>query len=174
MRPSPLQVRRLDLLALNVQVNEAWDVEAPSGWDTDLNGLQIAEKIELGDLVWRDQIPKLTGSLRLTIEVSGTNGKQLPHHVSASAAALIDVADAPTEQDLMDLLMINGCAVIYSSLREQILLATSRTPFGPMNLPTVNFMDLKGNVLAKDHLPADRGPQAEAESPMQAPATPSD
>lgn len=29
------------------------------------------------------------------------------------------------------------------------------TPFGAMNLPTVSFTDLKGTVLAKDHLPGE-------------------
>jgi preprotein translocase subunit SecB len=153
MKASPIQVRRVDLLSLNVEINEEWSFDKPSGWDTDLSGLEMTEKVDLGDLVWSDKPPKLTGTVRLSISVSEGAGKSLPHRIAASAAALIEVMDAATKQDLIDHLLVNGCAVLYSTIREQVLSVTSRTPFGPFNLPTVNFMDLRGNTTAQDLVP---------------------
>jgi hypothetical protein len=42
-----------------------------------------------------------------------------------------------------DLAAVNGAALLWSAIREQVLALTSRMPAGPAMLPTVHFHDLK-------------------------------
>jgi hypothetical protein len=42
-----------------------------------------------------------------------------------------------------DLVTVNGAALLWSAIREQLLTLTSRMPVGPVMLPTVHFHDLK-------------------------------
>lgn len=44
-----------------------------------------------------------------------------------------------------DLAAVNGAAILWSVVREQVLTLTSRMRAGPVMLPTVHFHDLKSN-----------------------------
>jgi len=67
-----------------------------------------------------------------------------PYLLDLEAAGVVTVPPgaeklAPPE----DLAAVNGAALLWSAIREQVLALTSRMPAGPAMLPTVHFHDLK-------------------------------
>ena len=46
------------------------------------------------------------------------------------------------EQDVAQVVAVNGASILYSSAREYLLLLSSRTPWGQINLPTMSFTDV--------------------------------
>ena len=46
------------------------------------------------------------------------------------------------EQDIAQIVAANGASILYSSAREYLLMLTSRTPWGQVNLPTMSFADV--------------------------------
>lgn len=44
-----------------------------------------------------------------------------------------------TEQDVAQIVAVNGASILYSSAREYLLMLTSRTPWGQITLPTMSF-----------------------------------
>ncbi|WP_156901618.1 protein-export chaperone SecB [Azohydromonas australica] len=57
-----------------------------------------------------------------------------------------------------DLATVNGAALLWSSVREQVLSVTARMPAGPVMLPTVHFQDLR-------QAPAENAASADAAVP---------
>ena len=53
-----------------------------------------------------------------------------------------------------DLVTVNGAALLWSAIREQLLTLTSRMPAGPVMLPTVHFHDLKQDTAISLENPA--------------------
>ena len=47
------------------------------------------------------------------------------------------------EKDKERAVSVNGASVLYSSMREYLLLLTSRGPWGPISIPTVDFRRVK-------------------------------
>lgn len=45
-------------------------------------------------------------------------------------------------QEVAQIVAANGASILYSSAREYLLMLTSRTPWGQINLPTMSFADV--------------------------------
>lgn len=82
------------------------------------------------------QVTLEIGSLRAP-DGTGT----LPYDVAFQVVGQFSVLD-PSFPDKEKLLRINGTSILYSAAREMILIMTSRGPWGPYQLPTVNFQTL--------------------------------
>lgn len=72
------------------------------------------------------------------------NQKFCPYQIDVAVDGLIVVSKgseklAPPEE----LAAVNGAAVLWATIREQVLAITGRMPVGPVMLPTVHFQDLR-------------------------------
>ena len=71
----------------------------------------------------------------------------LPYEVTFQVVGQFSVLD-PSYNDKEKLVRINGTSILYSAAREMVLLVTGRGPWGPYQLPTVNFQTLSQQAAA--------------------------
>jgi len=46
------------------------------------------------------------------------------------------------EDQVAQIVAVNGASILYSSAREYLLMITSRAPWGQLSLPTMSFADV--------------------------------
>ena len=97
----------------------------------------VQVKMNVG-LLASDQ-DKTRFQLVLDIESIGTETGILPYRVSLGAVAFIAVDGDLKHPDIERLVQINGASMLYSAIREMVLMVTGRGPWGAFPLPTVNF-----------------------------------
>jgi hypothetical protein len=87
-------------------------------------------------------------SVRLEVPNTPNEGassqKFSPYKLDIEAEALVLVVKGP-DKGLQgeNLAIVNGAALVWSAIREQVSNLTWRMQAGPITLPTVNFLDLK-------------------------------
>lgn len=69
------------------------------------------------------------------------DGKKAPYAITAAIMGGFIYSGDKSEEDALDLVVVNGLSILYSSLREMILTTTSRMINGALYLPGANFMD---------------------------------
>lgn len=87
-------------------------------------------------------------TLRLLIDneadPSNSSQKFSPYKVDIEAGGVVIVAHgADALGDVEDLVAVNGLALIWGAIREQVATLTSRMPAGTALLPSVNFLDMR-------------------------------
>ena len=144
MRPSKLQLQELFYLAIKVvaRPNTSEDTE---GAPFDFNGVNIAEGVELSVLDENKEDPKLF-AVKLRIVIENKEGKVAPYDVDIEAAGIFSVIPSMPLAERDEFVTINGCSVIYSAIRDQLLTLTSRSARGTLVLPTVTFLDYRDKV----------------------------
>ncbi len=144
MQPSKLQLQELFYLAIKVvaRPNTPEDVE---GIPFDFNGVNISEGVELSVLDENKTDPKLF-AVKLRIVIENKEGKLAPYDVDIEAAGIFSVIPAMPLAERDEFVVVNGCSVIYSAIRDQLLTLTSRSARGALVLPTVTFLDYRGKV----------------------------
>ncbi len=82
---------------------------------------------------------------QVTLEVSRIEPPEgtgtLPYEIAFQVVGQFSVLDA-SHKDKEKLLRVNGTSVLYSAAREMILIMTGRGPWGPYQLPTINFQEM--------------------------------
>ena len=70
-----------------------------------------------------------------------------PYQIHCQVVGQFVVEEAFEREDLDRLVAVNGASILYSSLREMVLIVTGRSAWGAVQLPTVNFrrLDIEGN-----------------------------
>lgn len=144
MQPSKLQLQELFYLAIKVAArpNTSEDAE---GAPFDFNGVNIAEGVELSVLDENKEDPKLF-AVKLRIVIENKEGKVAPYDVDVEAAGIFAIIPSMPLAERDEFVLVNGCSVIYSAIRDQLLTLTSRSARGPLVLPTVTFLDYRGKV----------------------------
>jgi hypothetical protein len=94
-------------------------------------------------------------TLRLLIdnEADPSNSAQKfsPYKVDVEAGGVVIVANgADALGDLEDLVTVNGLALVWGAIREQVATLTSRMPAGTALLPSVNFLDMRKGAEGSD------------------------
>jgi preprotein translocase subunit SecB len=77
--------------------------------------------------------------LMLDIEKISVPTGILPYRLSLEAVAFLTVDDNLKHSDIKRLVQVNGASMLYSAVRELVLMVTGRGPWGAFQLPTVNF-----------------------------------
>lgn len=133
------------------------------------------QKIDLDDLRGTPYFV----TLRVQVDNQPTEGNQSqrfsPYLIDIEAGAMVALAiGAGQSEDADDLVAVNGPALIWGGVREQLANLTARMPAGAVLLPSVNFHDLKGrarhNRNQEGHqrdtiTPADKAPVERPRSP---------
>lgn len=149
MQPSPLQLVQLFYTNIAVKsrpLEAEQELESPF----DFNGVIIGEGIDVAVLSEDKENPE-EFALRLRIAITNAEGKQAPYDIDIEATAVFTVAPQFKREDRENFVVVNGCAVLYGAIRDQILTLTSRSTNGPLLLPTVNFLDRRRESTPDQH-----------------------
>ncbi|MCE2745933.1 MAG: hypothetical protein LW710_08500 [Burkholderiales bacterium] len=142
MKPSTLQLERFAFLRISVEPFVY--PERPESGDLaigfDFEGVKFGEKFDVFPLTDQDDRWGLT--LTLSIPNIEGEGKTCPYTIDVSAIGFFHYArkDDP-ELDKRNMVVVNGLAILYATLRELVAQITARSIHGELLLPTVNFLD---------------------------------
>lgn len=144
MLPSKLQVQELFYLAIKVVARPNVPEES-EGAQFDFNGVNIAEGIELSVIDDNKEDPKVF-ALKLRVVIDNKQGKVAPYDIDVEVAGIFVVTPTMPLEERHEFVLINGCAVLYGAIRDQVHTLTTRSARGGLVLPTVNFLDYRGKV----------------------------
>jgi preprotein translocase subunit SecB len=102
---------------------------------------QTTVRLEIGadDLHWQ---------VGLEVRVDGNQTPAPPYSIHIASRAQVRVSDPPTDPaETARIVGITGAGLLYSAVREMVLLLTSRGQFGPFMIPAMNFSALDWDVV---------------------------
>ena len=149
MQPSQLQLSQFVYLGIKITTREPAENEDVS-LPFDFDGVQIGEGVDLSILDENKDDPKQF-ALKFRITLDNEKGKVAPYNLDIEVAGVFSIVSNMPVADREDFVLVNGCAVLYGAIRDQVLTLTSRSARGPLMLPTVNFLDYRRNV--KEQIP---------------------
>lgn len=159
MKTSPIQLLRLFFRTVQVELNEEHaPAQLPNPLESVFNfdGVVIDNAVGV-DLVDAKHEQGSVWSVFMAVKIQNirvdAKEKQrfCPYNVVIEAQGLFLALDGADKiADVEDLISVNGAAILWSAIREQISSITARMPYGVVGLPTVNFHDLKKKP-AKDN-----------------------
>lgn len=145
MQPSVLQLSEYHFTQIHVAIRA--DGTKPEHGTFDFQGVSIQERIQWGEAVAEpanDAAQAFTAyGLKLFIGIDNLEGKKIPYDIAIEVQGLFAIANEFERERHESLLIVNGSAILYSVIREQILTLTARSLYGQVMLPTVNFQDHK-------------------------------
>lgn len=156
MKISPLQLVHLSFRKISVEVDAQHlppepqpDVDEHSLFDGVVLKSQVS-KTRLQDDDTRGTPYFLTFSLVLDNQPdpASTRQKFSPYRLDIEVGAVVILRHGAEKLgDPEDLVAVNGPALIWGAIREQVATLTARMPAGTALLPSVNFHDLKKSAL---------------------------
>lgn len=85
------------------------------------------------------------GVWRVTLDIRDDDvGHEIPrYHFRLRVVGFFRwTAEERPEDQIAQLMAVNGTSMLYSSAREYLLMLTSRAPWGQLSLPTISFADV--------------------------------
>lgn len=193
MMPSPIQLLQLNFKRVHVEIDpERAPAEALNPLTTVFvfDGVSITTEVGLGEIdLAHERGAMYLVTLRLMVDnqpsADEPDRKFSPYRIDMEAAGVVLLPQGAEKLGPpADLVTVNGAALLWSALREQLLTLTARMPAGPVMLPTVHFHDLKqaaqqaaqqaGAVAAPPQLagPAEKAAVKVAKKPARGKAAP--
>jgi len=139
MQPSPIQLKVMQYLRIKVFAREFKADNGESVQDFDFLGVSIGERI--GIAVMGDKENPTMFAVRLHITIDNEEGKVTPYDVDVEVVGSFAVSENIPKDNRENLVLVNGCSILYSAIRDQVMTLSARCHHGPMILPTVNFLD---------------------------------
>jgi preprotein translocase subunit SecB len=102
--------------------------------------------------------------IRLSLESERDGPSGLPYRFQATVAGRFSLREEVPEDQRSRMVYINGSAILYGIARGAVATATALGPYGPVHLPTVNFVDLLERQPARR-----KGARPRRKTPQQAP-----
>lgn len=166
MKISPVQLKQMVFKRVHVDIDEQHTPDGHTPGPSSVllfDGVNIATGFGMTPVTLPDE-PGLHFMLSLRVVVDNQavadepEQQFSPYLLDLEAAGVVTIPPgaeqlAPPE----DLAAVNGAGLLWSAIREQVLVLTARMPIGQAMLPTVNFHDLK-----KQDAPAPSRPAADA------------
>lgn len=160
MKASPLQLLQLFFQKLSIEVDSRHlpdEIPNPLTHPFHFDGVTLRTKVgisEPDDSDGDERVYQLSFGLTVDNEArEGSEQQFSPYLLDVQAVAWVRLhRNAESLAPLRDLALVNGAALIWSAIREQVALTTGRMPYGTVHLPTVHFQDLRSD--AKEPAPA--------------------
>lgn len=149
MKSSPIQVKQILYGEFCIEPNEIEDDDVLSE-SFDWNGVLFKSSTRY-EKITRDEADAY--ALFLTLEIASSDKKQAPYSIKASVMGLFAYVGERADSEALDLVVVNGLSILYSSLRESILGMTTRMINGPLCLPGANFMDHAPSATERNNKP---------------------
>jgi preprotein translocase subunit SecB len=164
MQRSPLDLQHYHFNKLDIQAAQgSSQSQQGKGPYPSFDGVDFSANVQISSPP--DQSSPFQFGLKLKLKCKPKQSEApFPYAFEVEAEGFYKVS-AATEDDARKIVVINGSAVLYSAIREQMLTLTGRFPQGPMMLPTVNFLNL---FSPKQQAPKDQPPKtAKVEGPVE-------
>lgn len=129
----------MEYLGIKVLTREFSADDGASARDFDFVGVTIGERY--GIAVLGDKEDPRMFAIRLQITISNEEGKIAPYDVDIEIAGSFSISDKIPKENREDLVIVNGCSILYSAIRDQLMTISARCHHGALILPTVNFLD---------------------------------
>lgn len=101
-----------------------------------------------------DEEDRTVFKIQLTIEIPEKENDRVAYNLRVTIVgdfAVINEQGDYSEEELLDLVIVNGTSILYSTIKEKVAETTSRMRYGPMFMPGLNFMETRPSVqVAKD------------------------
>ena len=152
MKPSPIQLLQLTFKRIHVEIDPEHAPAEPANPLTTVfvfDGVGITTEIGLAEIdMAHERGPMYLVSLQVLVDNQPSETepdcKFSPYRIDIEVAGIILLPKGAEKLgNPHDLVSVNGAALLWSAIREQVLTLTSRMPAGPVMLPTVHFHDLK-------------------------------
>lgn len=141
MKPSPLQLKQLLYTRLTVEpIGQYLNVETAPAYEFDFEGVNFTGSVNTALADGQNDDPR-DYVVDLRISFPGEVGKQTPYRVDAGVIGFFQISDLIKKSEREDIVTVNGASLLYSAMREIVASITSRSVFGIMTLPTMNFQD---------------------------------
>lgn len=172
MKPSPVQLLQLAFDKVSVELDAKHAPQQPYGFAAPFSFEGVTFKTSVG-FAELEGAPDDEHAFEIELELLVENKKSKerkaqkfsPYLLHLKGRAIVRISKAAAKlAPPEDLAAVNGAALIWSAMREQVSNLTARMPAGPILLPTVHFQDLK----------SDRKADQAADSPRAQPATSED
>ena len=152
MKTSPIQLLQLMFKSVHVEIDPAHAPAEPTNPITTafvFDGIGITTEVGLAEVdLTHERGAMYLVSLRVVVNNQPAAGesesKFSPYLIDVEVAGVVLLPKGAEKLGpANDLVTVNGAALLWSAIREQLLTLTSRMPAGPVMLPTVHFHDLK-------------------------------
>jgi preprotein translocase subunit SecB len=152
MEPSRLKLLAYHLKSLQILPYE--DAEAvPLGQYADFHQVEFSSEVQ--HLEMKDEgSEELKHGLALKLSVDRGDNKNFPYAINLEAVGVFDASALPAERQV-PLVLVNGASMLYSALREVLLMLTQRCMHGPVMLPSVHFVQLEKDYLQSQAVQVD-------------------
>ena len=135
MKASSLQLETSAITRIRLDSNKAYPRELVSKKFDQFGDAGLESSVEVG----ADDSDPSRHFVKLAIRMLGSESVQPPYILEIEIIGIFNCENTdPACRD--DLIQANGPAVLYGSIRELVMLLTSRGPYQPLVLPTVNFL----------------------------------
>ena len=139
MQSSPIQTQSIVYGELSIVPYMPEGDESSDADGFDWAGVKFDIAVKYDELE-RDGRPAYPVFLRIRVPNNG-EGKKAPYAITAAIMGGFVYSGDKSKEDALDLVVVNGLSILYSSLREMILTTTTRMINGALYLPGANFMD---------------------------------
>lgn len=155
MKPSPVQLLQLFFQKLSVEVDSR---HLPSELRNPLTEPFLFDGVTLRTTIGINEPEQPSPdenvfqlSFELVVDNEGKVDKPdqrySPYKLDVQVVAWVRLhRNAEALGPLRDLALVNGAALIWSTIREQVAMTTGRMPYGSVQLPTVHFQDLRSDA----------------------------
>jgi len=132
----PLQLDEYYFTRVNIEANLDFELD-----DKDDDSLILDSQCDLE--VFQNKEEKRRWQIRLNFKPKNTDTKSYPYKIDIQVIGFFNVSENVEEEKAPYLVRANGTAILYSALREFILLITGRGPWPSVTIPTTNFLSIK-------------------------------
>lgn len=164
MQPSIIQLLEVTFVGVKVwpQSHENFNSQGVALFD--FNDVEIGEISETYRLT--EEEDPLTYGVMLRIAIENKRGKIAPYDIDICVVGHFKIRKSIAKENRENIITVNGCSMLYSVVREQVMMITSRSVHGKLILPTVNFQDkinkneanLQENISGKSDKPKPKKP----------------
>ncbi len=141
MQLSPLQLMEYSLDGVSITPVEGFDnakrdpllVFSPKG---------MTLHSEAGVAVLREKEDFSDYGLRFTLSLSTSEAAPTPYELRVSVAGSVRLHGGGTQEERQKLALVNGVSLLCGVVRDLVSSVTSRSRYGQMLLPTLNFSKL--------------------------------
>lgn len=154
MKPSPIQLLQVMLKHVRVELDPARlppEIPNPLTSVFTFEGVTVQTEFGIGEADPDHQHGRTYfTSLQVIVDNApnpeAKEQKFCPYRIDIAVEGMVLVPKGAEKLGPpQDLALVNGAAILWSVVREQVLTLTSRMRAGPVMLPTVHFHDLKSN-----------------------------
>lgn len=154
MRPSPLQLARAEFLHVSIVPRvepDIWNFAfKPELHDFDKTKIVTSLSHAVADSEEGAQTTEFL--VKLGVELPDDGENRPPYLVNIQCVGYFSIHHKafPEETKRIDAGVVNGASILYGMIREMVSNITARSWYGPMLLPSGNFLDYKPSLNPPD------------------------